>query len=327
MRRREFIGLLSVGAAVWSLAARAQQKRPVIGFLGIASPATVTPVLLPAFRRGLGEIGFTEGRNVTVEYLWADGFYDRLPALAAEFVNRRVDVIVAAGGSIAGRVAKAATATIPIIALAGDDPVWLGFAASLNRPGGNVTGVVQLVIASGAKRLELLRELVPDAKVIAFLNNPARPNASRQTQDMQAAADALGLRLVVVEADDDDDLASSIAAARTQASALVVAGDPYFLARQDRIVALAGQHALPTMYFFREFVTAGGLISYGSNLANAFHQVGVYAGKVLKGARPGDLPMIQQSDKLELVLNMRTAKALGLPVPATLLAQADEVIE
>jgi putative ABC transport system substrate-binding protein len=205
--------------------------------------------------------------------------------------------------------------------------VWLGFAASLSRPGGNVTGVVQLVIASGAKRLELLRELVPDAKVIAFLNNPARPNASRQTQDMQATADALGVRLAEIEADTDDDLPESIAAARTQASALVVAGDAYFLARQYRIVALAGQHALPTMYFFREFVTAGGLISYGSNLANAYHQVGVYAGKVLKGARPADLPMIQQSDQLELVLNMRTARALGLQVPATLLAQADEVIE
>ena len=327
MRRRAFIGLLGGGSAIWPLAARSQQRRPVIGFLAVASPTTVGPVLLPAFRRGLEEIGFAEGHNVTVEYLWADGLYDRLPALAAEFVSRRVDVIVAAGGSITAQAAKAATATIPIIALAGDDPVWLGFAASLSRPAGNVTGVVQLVIASGAKRLELLRELVPDAKVIAFLNNPARPNASRQTQDMQAAADVLGVRLAEIEADTDDDLPASIAAARTQASALVVAGDPYFLARQHHIVALAGQHALPTMYFFREFVTAGGLISYGSNLANAYHQVGVYAGKVLKGARPADLPMIQQSDKLELVLNMRTARALGLQVPATLLAQADEVIE
>ena len=327
MRRRAFLGLLGGGSALWPLATRSQQRRPVIGLLGLASPATIAPLLLPAFRRGLEEMGFAEGHNVTVEYLWADGLYDRLPALAAEFVNRRVDVIVAAGGSITAQAAKTATANIPIIALAGDDPVWLGFAASLSRPGGNVTGVVQLVIASGAKRLELLRELVPDAKVIAFLNNPARPNASRQTQDMQAAADALGVRLAEIEADTDDDLPASIAAARTQASALVVAGDAYFLARQYRIVALAGQHALPTMYFFREFVTAGGLISYGSNLANAYHQVGVYAGKVLKGARPADLPMIQQSDQLELVLNMRTARALGLQVPATLLAQADEVIE
>jgi putative ABC transport system substrate-binding protein len=293
----------------------------------VASLSTVAPVLLPAFLRGLGEAGYSDGQNVRIEYLWADGIYEKLPGLAAEFAQRRVDVIVAAGGTITSQTAQAATATIPIIMLAGDDPVRLGVVRSLNKPGGNVTGVFQLVVASGGKRLELLRELVPNAHVVAFLSNPALKNALRQVQEMQAAADALGLKLIVIEADQDADLSAAMAAARAHAGALIVGADPYFLARKERIVSLARDHALPTMYFFREFVMAGGLISYGSNLADAFHRIGIYAGKVLKGTSPGDLPIIQQTDKLELVLNLKTANALGLQVPTPFLASADEVIE
>ena len=327
MRRREIFALFG-GIVASTTAAWAQPKRtPVIGFLAAASSGTLGPILLPAFRRGLEELGFIEGQNVVVEYAWADGLYDRLPPLAAELVRRRVDIIVAAGGSIAALIAKAATTSIPIIALAGDDPVRLGLAASINRPGGNVTGVVQLVVASEGKRLELLRELVPDAKVVAFLNNPGRPNSQRQTQEMQATAEALGVGLLVLHAADDDDLAPALAAARAEAAAVVVGADAYFFARHERIVALAERHALPAMYFFREFVVAGGLVSYGSSLADAYRQVGVYSGKILKGADPAELPMSQQSEKLELVINARTAKALGIAVPPTFLARADEVIE
>jgi len=329
MRRREILALLA-GVVAWSAPAEAwaqSKKTPVIGFLGASSSGTAASLLLPAFRRGLEELGFVEGQNIVVEYVWADAVYDRLPALAAELVRRRVDVIVAAGGSIAALVAKAATSSIPIIALAGDDPVRLGLAASINRPGGNVTGVVQLVVASEGKRLELLRELVPDAKVVAFLANPGRPNSQRQIQEMQAAAQALGLELLVVQADDDDDLAQALSVARAGGAAVVVGADPYFFARHERIVALAERHALPAMYFFREFVVAGGLVSYGSSLTDAYRQVGVYTGQILKGADPAQLPMWQQSEKLELVINARTAKAIGLTIPPTLLARADEVVE
>jgi putative ABC transport system substrate-binding protein len=325
MLRREFLALFG-GAATFPFAAAAQQKA-VIGFFGVHSPKTLAPGLLPAFWRGLNEVGYHEERNVAVDYLWADGRYERLPALAAELVRRRVDVIVAAGGSIAAQTAKDATSTIPVIILAGDDPVRLGLVNSINQPGGNLTGVAQLVVASEGKRLELLRELVPTADVIAFLSNPARSNSERQVTEIQNAAGALGLKLLVVEADEDDDLAPAFARARAEAGALVVGADPYFFVRHDSLVALAAVHALPTMYFFREFVLAGGLVSYGSNLASAFHQVGVYTGKVLKGTPPAELPLVQQSDKLELVLNVKTAKTLGLSVPPTLLARADEVIE
>src|SRR5215217_6012732 len=314
MRRREVIALLP-GVATWPAAAKAwaqSKKPPVSGFLGASSAGTAASHLLPAFRGGLEELGFVEGENVLVKYVWADSVYDRLPALAAELVRRRVDVIVAAGGSIAALVAKAATSSIPIIALAGDDPVRLGLAASINRPGGNVTGIVQLVVASEGKRLEILRELVPDAKVVAFLANPGRPNSQRQIQEMQAAAQALGLELLVVQADDDDELAQALSVARAGAAAVVVGADPYFFARHEHIVALAERHALLAMYFFREFVIAGGLVSYGSSLADAYRQVGVYTAKILKGADPAQLPMWQQSEKLELVINARTARALGL---------------
>ena len=326
MRRREVIA--GIGAAAWPLAARAQQPPVrVIGFLGAVSAATLALVHLPAFRRGLEEAGYVEGRNVSVEYLWADGFYDRLPALATELVRRRVDVIVAAGGTITAMAAKAATTTIPTIILAGDDPVRLGLVASINRPGGNITGVAQLVVASEGKRLELLRELAPQANLVAFLTNPNRPNSPEQREAMQKAASTLRLGLLVLEADDDDELPRAFAAAQREAGALVVGADPYFFARHERIVALADHHSLPAMYFFREFVLAGGLASYGSSLAHAYHQVGVYTGKVLKGADPAELPVVQQSDKLELVINLKTAKALGLTIAPTFVARADEVIE
>jgi len=305
---------------------RAQARRPVIGFFGPLS-TTLASALLPAFHRGLAEQGYVEGRSVSVEYLWSDGSYERLPSLMAELVRRKVDVIIAAGGGIAALTAKNAQTTIPIIILAGDDPVRLGLVSSINRPGANITGVVQLVVASEGKRLELMRELVPEAKVIAFLTNPARPNAEPQVVAMQTTAAALGVTLTVVRADHDDDLPRAVAAARASAGALIIGADPYFFVRKEQIVALAETHALPTMYFFREFVAAGGLVSYGSNLVNAYHQVGVYAGKVLKGGDPAEMPMVQQSDKLELVLNANTAKNLGLTVPPTFLARADEVLE
>ena len=328
MRRRAVLAGLGAAVTAWPFTARAQQRQaPVIGFLGAASAATLALVHLPAFRRGLEEAGYVEGRNVVVEFLWAEGFYDRLPALAAELVRRRVDVIVAAGGTITAVAAKAATTTIPTIILAGDDPVRLGLVASINRPGANITGIAQLVVASEGKRLELLRELAPEAKRVAFLTNPNRPNSPEQREAMQEAAGALGLGLVVLEAGDDDKLPRTFAAARRDAGALVVGADPYFFARYERIVALADHHSLPAMYFFREFVLAGGLASYGSNLAHAYHQVGIYTGKVLKGAHPAELPVVQQSEKLELVINLKTARALGLTISPTFLARADEVIE
>jgi putative ABC transport system substrate-binding protein len=285
------------------------------------------PVLLPAFRRGLEQEGYVEGRDVAIEYSWAEGSYDRLPVLADEAARRRVDVIVAAGGTVAALVAKRATSTVPVIILAGDDPVRLGLVASINRPGGNVTGVAQLVAASEGKRLELLRELVPAAERIAMLANPRRENSERQMQELQAGARALGITLHVIEAGADDELPRAMGEARNRADALIVAADPYFFARHDRIVGLAALHSLPSIYFFREFVTAGGLVSYGSNLADAFREIGSYAGKVLRGGNPGEMPMVQQSDKLELVVNLKTAATLGLTIPLTILARADEVIE
>jgi putative ABC transport system substrate-binding protein len=301
----------------------------VIGFVSVGSAAVHGQLLVPAFQRGLRESGYVEGENVTVDYSWAQGSYERLASLMAETVRRRVDVIVAAGGTVAALAARSATSSIPVIMLAGDDPVRLGLAASINRPGGNLTGVAQLVAASESKRLELLYELLPGNKDVALLlnSNSARTNAGRQAEEMRRAADALGLRLHVAEARADDELPRAFAAARSAANALIVGADAYFFARHDRIVQLAAHYSLPAMYFFREFVDAGGLISYGSNLADAYREIGVYAGKVLRGARPADTPIVQQSDRLELVINLKTAKTLGLSIPPTLLARADEVIE
>jgi putative tryptophan/tyrosine transport system substrate-binding protein len=327
VRRRAFIAVLGGAAAAWPVVASAQQaKTPVVAFVSSASPA-IHGALLPAFRRGLAAAGYSEDRNVTVEYLWAEGSYERLAALMAEAVGRRVDVIVAAGGTAAALAAKGTTSTIPIIMLAGDDPVRLGLVASINHPRGNVTGVAQLVVASEGKRLEVLRELLPKAKNIAVLFNPVKANANEQLQDLQRAAQVLGVTLHVVEASADDQLAGAMAAGRSAAEAMIVAADPYLFARYDRIVRLSAQHVLPAIYFFREFVADGGLISYGSNLADAYREIGAYAGKVLRGENPADIPVVQQSDKLELVINLKTAKALGLEVPLTLLARADEVIE
>src|SRR6266568_1064952 len=326
MRRREFIALLGGGAVGWPLLGLAQQPTMrVIGFLNTSRPY---PLVLNEFHSGLAEIGYHEGQNVLIEYRWAEGHYDRLPSLAAELVGRRVDVLVAVGGSNAGTAARAATSTIPIVALIGGDPVELGLAVSLGRPGGNVTGVAQLVVASEQKRLELLHELLPSAKTIAYLVNPAGPNAKRQIQDVLSQEHALGVKLSIVHASSDADFAAAFASiTQDRIGALLVGADPFFFIRRNQLVALSLSHAVPTMYFFREFATAGGLISYGTRLADGYHQLGVYTGKVLKGAKPADMPITQQSEKIELVINLKAAKALGLDVPLSLLTRADELIE
>jgi len=327
MRRRHLLTAIA-GALLAPRTSHTQEgRRPVVGFLSISSAGAVGSSLLPAFHRGLAEAGYTEGRNVTIHYVWAEGSYERLTALAGELVRRKVNVIVAAGGTIAALVSRAATSDIPIVGLAGDDPVRLGLSTSIARPSANFTGVVQLVVASVGKRLEVLHDLIPDMKVVAFLDNPRRTNAAQQVAEMRAASQALGLDIIVVEASDDEGLRSVLPAARAQAGGLVVAGDPFFFARKTLITTLAERHALPTIYFFKEFVQAGGLISFGSNLTDAFRQIGVYVGRILGGATPFDLPMVQQTDKLELAVNLKAAKALGLTVPALILAQADEIID
>ncbi len=326
MKRREFLALLGSVATGWPLAGLTQQPTtPVIGFLTTSKPY---PPLINELRSGLAETGYYEGQNVSIEYSWAEGHYDRLPALAAELVRRRVDVIVAAGGTNAGTTAKAATSTIPIVALIGGDPVEVGLAASFSRPGGNVTGIAQLVVAAEQKRLELLHELVPTAKTIAYLVNPANPNAKRQVHDAVSQEHALGVKLSVLEASSEGDFAAAFASiVQDRIGALVIGADPFFFVQRDQLVALSMRHAVPTMYFFREFATAGGLISYGTRLADGYHQLGVYTGKVLKGAKPADMPIAQQSEKIELIINLNTAKALGLDVPLSLLTRADELIE
>jgi putative tryptophan/tyrosine transport system substrate-binding protein len=326
MRRREFIGLVG-GAAAWPIVSAAQQpSMPVIGFLN--STEAYEP-LLDEFRSGLAESGFYEGRNVRIEYRWAAGRYDRLPELAADLALHRVDVIVATGGGgVSGLAAKAATNTIPIVVLSGADPVQAGLVASFSRPGGNVTGVAQLVAATEQKRLELLHELVPPAKTVAYLVNPTGPNTEKQVRDVAAQGHALDVKIVVLRASTDRDFAAAYeATAGEPLGSLLVAADPFFFMKRDQLVALSARYSVPTMYFFREFATAGGLISYGSRLAEGYHQIGVYTGRILKGAKPADLPISQQSEKIELVINLKTAKALGLTVPLSLLTRADELIE
>jgi putative ABC transport system substrate-binding protein len=326
MRRREFIALIAGAAAAWPLAARAQQAgMPVIGFLNSSRPH---PPLMDEFRSGLADAGYHEGRNVRIEYRWAEGHHDRLSVLAAELVRQRVDVIVTTGGSNAALAAREATSKIPIVALIGGDPVEAGLAASLSRPGGNVTGVAQLVVAAEQKRLELLHELVPTARRIAYLVNPTGPNAEKQSRDAVSEEQALGVKLSVLKASSERDFAGAFAViAQDRIGALAVGADPFFFMEREQLVALAARHAVPTMYFFREFVAAGGLISYGTRLIEGYRQIGVYIGKVLKGANPADLPIAQQSEKIELVINLKTAKALGLEVPLSLLTRADELIE
>jgi putative tryptophan/tyrosine transport system substrate-binding protein len=328
IRRREFITLLGGAAATWSFAARAQQPAmPVIGYLGSESPDAFAG-RLRAFRQGLSETGHVEGNNVAIEYRWAENQYDRFPALMADLVRREVTVIVAVTGTPPALAAKAATATIPIVFATAGDPVSLGLVASLNRPGGNLTGVATLTVELGPKQLEVLGELVPTATIIALLVNPTNPtNAERLSRDLQAAARTLGLQLHVLHASTERDFDAVFASLpRLRAGALVIGSDPFFNSRSQKLVALALHHAMPTMYPFREYAMAGGLISYGNSFADAHRQVGVYTGSILKGAKPADLP-VQQATKVELIVNLKTAKALGLTVPPTLLARADEVIE
>jgi putative tryptophan/tyrosine transport system substrate-binding protein len=329
MRRRQFITMLGGAAASslsWPLAARAQQPAmPVIGFLSSRSPADEQ--FVAAFGQGLNEAGFVERRNVTIEYRWAENQLDRLPALAAELARRQVAVILAVGGSAPALAAKAATSTIPVVFIIGGDPVKLGLVASLNRPGGNVTGVTILSGALTAKRLELLRELVPGSGVVACLVNPSSPEIETQLTDIRAVSRTFGQEIPVLNASNERDIDAAFATlVHQQIGGLLVANDGFFVGRREQLVALAARHAIPAMYFLREFASAGGLMSYGNSLADAYRQVGTYAGRILKGAKPADLP-VEQAVKIELVINLKTAKALGLDVPTTLLLRANEVIE
>jgi putative ABC transport system substrate-binding protein len=326
MRRREFITFLG-GAVSWPLAARAQQSAmPVIGFLHPGS-ASGNEDRVDAFRRGLAENGYVEGRNVTIEYRWADGQYDRLPALAADLVRRRVAVIAALGSSAPGRAAKAATATIPIVFQTGGDPVEEGLVASMNRPGGNITGASRMNVATDSKRLEILHDTVPNASVIACLVNPTSPRSASQVQQIQNSARSLGLKLQIVNASTEHELETAFATmAQVGAAALFAAADPTMHAMREEIARLAVRHALPMMSDAREWVAAGGLMSYDASIADSNRQAGVYVGRILKGEKPADLPVLQPT-KFELVINLKTAKALGIEIPPKILALADEVIE
>ena len=325
MRRRDFIIFFAGAMAAWPLAARAQRKAmPVIGVVTATSPSPFGP-FMRAFRQGLREAGYVEGQNVAIEYRWAEGNYDRLPALVADLVGRKVDLIVANNPPPA-LAAKSATSTIPIVFRGGADPVADGLVASLARPGGNLTGV-SIADDLTAKRLELLTELVPRARVIALLVNPNNPAAERVVRDVQEAARTKGLQLHVLKARSESEIDAAFAGlVQLHPGALVVASDPFLSSRREQLVALASRHAVPSSYAWREFTDAGGLISYGPSLTAAYHLVGIYAGKVLKGAKPADLP-VQQATTFELVVNLKTAKALGLTVPRSMLTRADKVIE
>jgi putative tryptophan/tyrosine transport system substrate-binding protein len=325
MRRREFI--LGLGsAATWPLAARAQQPAmPVVGYLGSRSAESDAP-FLGAFRQGLGEVGYVEGRNVRIEYRWAEAQLRRLPALAADLVQLRPAVIVTAGGP-AAPAAKAATSSIPIVFSTGSDPVGVGLVASMNRPGGNLTGVTNFSRALGSKRVELMRQLLPKASALAVLANPDSPDAAYQTMDVQAAARAVGWEVLVLNAHTDREIDSAFASmVEHRVGGLMVNVDGFFFTRRDYIIARAARHSIPTFYGLGEFPPAGGLISYSTSFTQIYQQVGVYAARILNGEKPADLPVLQPT-RFELVINMRTAKALGLDVPPALLAIADEVIE
>ncbi|MFL6835090.1 MAG: ABC transporter substrate-binding protein [Xanthobacteraceae bacterium] len=326
MKRRDFIALIGGAAAAWPLAARAQQtSMPVIGVLSGRS-LDDSKEFVDAFGKGLNETGFFEHRNVAIEYRWAENHVDRLPTLAAELVHRQVAVILAVGGVPPTQAAKAGTSTIPIVFIIGGDPVKLGLVATLNQPGGNVTGVTILSGALTAKRLELLRELRPQASV-ACLVNPSSPEAETQLTDIREAARTTGKDLRLLNVRNDQELDAAFATlVREQIGGLLMANDAFFVGRREQIVALAARNAIPAMYFLREFAAVGGLMSYGNSLADAYHRVGISTGKILRGVKPADLP-VEQAVKIELVLNLKTAKALGITFPITLLGRADEVIE
>jgi putative ABC transport system substrate-binding protein len=327
MRRREFISLIGSTAAAWPLAARAQSaKTPVIGLL-CGGTAETDADRLNAFRQGLEEGGYKEGRTVTFEYRWAEQHYDRLPGFATELVQHKVDLIVAMGGIPSAVAAKPSTASIPILFAIGGDPVQLGLVASLNRPGGNVTGVSFLINAMGAKELEALHQLLPAAELIAYLWNPANPNADTDRKNFVAAADTLGRKILLLPASNDGELETAFAAAAEQhAAALVLNADFFLVSRRDKLVQMAAARKLPAVYPLREFTAAGGLMSYGTNLAEGYRLVGDYAARILKGEKPAELP-VQESTKVELTINLKTAKTLGLEVPIALLGRADQVIE
>jgi putative ABC transport system substrate-binding protein len=327
MLRREFITLLSGAAVAWPLAVRAQHVAlPVIGFIHSGAPEPFAH-LAAAFRRGLSESGLIEGKNVVIEFRWARGVYDRLPALAAELVCGRVAVIVAAGGEPSALAAKAATSTIPIVFIVGGDPVKAGLVTSLNRPTGNLTGVSLFTASIGAKRLELLSELLPNAGLIAFLVNPDYPTTEAELKDMTEAAAARGQQLSVLTARTEKEIDEAFAEfVQHHAAALIIGADTFYTNQRDQFVTLAARHAIPTIYFQREFPARGGLMSYGNSLTDAYRQVGIYTGRILKGEKPADLPVMLPT-KFELVINLKTAKALGLEIPPKLLALTDEVIE
>jgi putative ABC transport system substrate-binding protein len=325
--RRRFLATLGGAAATWPLAAHAQQQAmPVVGFLNIGS-ADWNSVQVHEFRVGLSEAGFNEGQNVAIEFRWAQGHDDRLPALAGDLVERRVAVMVATGGNTVTLAAKSATASIPIVFTMGDDPVRLGIVSSVNRPGGNVTGASFYSGSLGPKRLELLRELVPKATSFAYLTHSLNPEAESQLRDVQAAANAMGQQLFLFDARSDNDIHSAYAAmAEKRVGALLLGTAAFLYGRMNAIVALAIRHAIPACYYERQFVSAGGLMSYGARRSDAYRQAGIYAGRILKGEKPGDLPIIFPS-RFELVFNLGIARVIGVVVPPTLLARADEVIE
>jgi putative ABC transport system substrate-binding protein len=330
MRRRDFIkGIAGSAATAWSLAAQAQQQpaMPVIGFLNSASPDTYAPQLA-GFHQGLKEVGYTEGQNVTIEFRWAKSQNDRLPELAADLVRRQVAVIVATGGTVSAIAAKAVTATIPIVFTSGGDPMRMGLVASLSRPGGNVTGVSLFTSTLAAKRLELLHELVPAARVVAVLVNPTNPNWEADTKAVEAAAPAIGVQIVVLKATNGGEIGKAFdAVSQGKIDAVFVASDPLFNnTGRDQLIVLAARHAVPAIYDWRDVAVAGGLVSYGSNLAEGYRLAGIYAGRILKGEKPADLPVLQPA-KFEFVINLKTAKALGLTISNQMQLRADEVIE
>jgi putative ABC transport system substrate-binding protein len=329
MKRRDFIGAIggavAASSSLWPHAARAQQM-PVIGFLSSQSPGAI-PHVLPFFRQGLAELGLVEGKNVRIEFRWAEDHYDRLPAFAAEFIRDNVAVIIAAGGNVTALAARKATATIPIVIPITADPVKAGLVESFNRPGGNVTGIALLTVELDAKRIEFLCEIVPKAEVIGALIDASRFEAETQIKSVKEAAQAVGRPLVIASATTEGDFDTAFELlAREKVSAMLVTASPLFTSRRDHIIALTARYAIPAIFQFREFAVAGGLVSYGASVTDAYHQAGLYAARILKGEKPSDLPIVQPT-KFDLVINMKTAKALGLEVPPALLARADEVLE